>query len=1269
MSSVNSYENAARDIEQEKKMVAALKRLSIGNMMNYDPDLPPEELDFQFSYDDVNISSQPQSESDDIGPHETDREVPMSAPAPTSMAPALARAKSLHRQQSRRKSSLISEEVFFDTEEDLVDTPLDPNELLWVPASLHPEVDPEQFKMHIKSTVDEIMEKKLKRGNSMSKRSSLILVEDRNDDDEESNIEEAPSTAPQVPTTPPTSTTSSPSPHHTQQLSGNPKRYSNPSLRDLTKELENLSKLAGMDSSDAVTLARTLSTSSLGYTEVEKQAFDEMNSPPNTKTSPERQESNGGAGTEQFDTPESPTRQRAERRYHRSQRDQTNYAQSQQYPYQEQQHHRSGLDQGQPLQHRRHNRPVNVPTAEHSSKSAAPLKRSRRLDYRKNTGPPGNLSSGSNLQQTKADKLSELRNNLQNSSLTTPSSTSSERTAKPSRSQNVKTNSYSQHQNRSSQMLFSYRNPNLPSGSNQQKVVSRDSPYPSSASTHGPIENQFHSRKVSPVGHQSRPESYQQQVNPDNSRPRQAPPHPRHSNKQHQQNRKSSQESLERAQSPNNSQYPQYGQQMPYNENMRHSKSPAYQPGSSRERHRESKVHRTHSPGNPQQLPSQVHTQQQYQHRHVQPDSQIQKSPLQKVNNKSKELNQNLDLLRSEINEFKESLHKTDPIPMQNVEHTPTTTPDINITQDPDFSFDASYQDVSYEDSLGMEKEVLKELHEEKNGVLGDLNKGDYLETEVDDNVMTSPNLDKVSTKEFEITNNSQGNEQPQEVVPTEVERLHTVYEADTSDKRQGGQQEESITPKTSPRKKKTFGLLGNSENKAHIGGVPSGSAVNAAVTAVAAATASTTDTPTNGKSLKKKKSWTWLKERAVSTSAVESTSNNQQESHSAKKLSPRSISNPETENRDKESVVSDRVSNESARTQESGGSIGKENMISKLFKKKKSTPTSVPAILEEDIPQKESSLQSSGVTVDYESDVESKVSKASSQSKKKSSGGLFKKKSKGKKDKTSIPQSRSNNSINSYISNKSQEPEVHSGGDEFEQIAISQEKEKSYPKKSIIAKLKSGVKSEEREQPIEHIISEVREEEYGHEIDGVDVDMEVEMGTGNTQEVTEVENTPQTTLDVQEKLKKSIKRHSRANQPLEFTDSAFGFPLPPPSQSTLVMLDYRFPVHVERAIYRLSHLKLANPKRSLREQVLLSNFMYAYLNLVDHTLHLEQQLSNTPEVSDATTTENVDDILLDEQMLFSSEEPISAEDEFEGETITIDLDVADVHNMSHLET
>ena len=89
------------------------------------------------------------------------------------------------------------------------------------------------------------------------------------------------------------------------------------------------------------------------------------------------------------------------------------------------------------------------------------------------------------------------------------------------------------------------------------------------------------------------------------------------------------------------------------------------------------------------------------------------------------------------------------------------------------------------------------------------------------------------------------------------------------------------------------------------------------------------------------------------------------------------------------------------------------------------------------------------------------------------------------------------------------------------------------------------------------------------------------------------------------------VKRPERANAPMQFTDSAFGFPLPALTISTVIMFDYRLNINVERAIYRLSHLKLSDPKRELRQQVLLSNFMYAYLNLVNHTLYMEQFATN----------------------------------------------------------
>lgn len=75
--------------------------------------------------------------------------------------------------------------------------------------------------------------------------------------------------------------------------------------------------------------------------------------------------------------------------------------------------------------------------------------------------------------------------------------------------------------------------------------------------------------------------------------------------------------------------------------------------------------------------------------------------------------------------------------------------------------------------------------------------------------------------------------------------------------------------------------------------------------------------------------------------------------------------------------------------------------------------------------------------------------------------------------------------------------------------------------------------------------------------------------------------------------------------------DSSSRNPSPDPSREKPHQNFYytRFPIHIERAIYRLSHLKLANPRRPLHQQVLLSNFMYSYLAKVQQTQpHLVQQ-------------------------------------------------------------
>ncbi|RFU72260.1 sporulation zds1 [Trichoderma arundinaceum] len=62
--------------------------------------------------------------------------------------------------------------------------------------------------------------------------------------------------------------------------------------------------------------------------------------------------------------------------------------------------------------------------------------------------------------------------------------------------------------------------------------------------------------------------------------------------------------------------------------------------------------------------------------------------------------------------------------------------------------------------------------------------------------------------------------------------------------------------------------------------------------------------------------------------------------------------------------------------------------------------------------------------------------------------------------------------------------------------------------------------------------------------------------------------------------------------------------------------IDYnwsRFPLLEERAIYRMAHIKLANPRRSLHSQVLLSNFMYSYLAIVQ-AMHPQMNVPVSPQ-------------------------------------------------------
>lgn len=74
--------------------------------------------------------------------------------------------------------------------------------------------------------------------------------------------------------------------------------------------------------------------------------------------------------------------------------------------------------------------------------------------------------------------------------------------------------------------------------------------------------------------------------------------------------------------------------------------------------------------------------------------------------------------------------------------------------------------------------------------------------------------------------------------------------------------------------------------------------------------------------------------------------------------------------------------------------------------------------------------------------------------------------------------------------------------------------------------------------------------------------------------------------------------------------------PDPPPPRQLRPDVDYpytRFPILEERAIYRMAHIKLANPKRNLLSQVLLSNFMYSYLAKIQ-AMHPQLQVPVSPQ-------------------------------------------------------
>lgn len=89
-----------------------------------------------------------------------------------------------------------------------------------------------------------------------------------------------------------------------------------------------------------------------------------------------------------------------------------------------------------------------------------------------------------------------------------------------------------------------------------------------------------------------------------------------------------------------------------------------------------------------------------------------------------------------------------------------------------------------------------------------------------------------------------------------------------------------------------------------------------------------------------------------------------------------------------------------------------------------------------------------------------------------------------------------------------------------------------------------------------------------------------------------------------------------------------------PPPRILKPDIDYnwtRFSILEERAIYRMAHIKLANPRRELYSQVLLSNFMYSYLAKVQQ-MHPQIQIGNSKQAKLAVAQQKKEQALQQQQ-------------------------------------
>ncbi|CAN3502261.1 hypothetical protein DICA1_E06282 [Diutina catenulata] len=1405
LSQKSNYESAVQNIEQEKKMVAALKRLSLGHMMNYDPDVPMDDIDthnlraqfdepspnlFVPSDDDPDhpwtVGQTPESYGAGSTPGALAALAGQSAPSdrkssefrggarernsrdsssPLSTSPPVSSPRSpndtlRHRQQTLQTLQQQSVEEFYDAE-DSEEILQNPNSLLWVPATAHPEIDPEQFKSHVKNKVDELS-KQITSADPTSPPSSESSPQRTSGDVKRHSSQTSARGAPQR--------TRSTSSQGNKRDSVHSHRFSNPSLRDLTSELEKLSKLAGMDATDAVTLARTLSTSSIGYTDVERLAIDEMTSKRASMVSVEYDSDEDWFSDNDSDTsggspppahPLSTTlmlQQRLQMQFQQSQ-----LARERELRDERGIHRRSSMKQSQSADDAdaaARAQPQQVPFGGHqrqvpgrrglaaaaarATTTAEPtrvsptsptgdnfaLKRSRRTNYKHQpVQPVGPTETPKNKQ----GKLQELRNNLLGGNII--SGTKKGKPEAPPAPANRR-------RARDSTLLFSYRNPNDEAGkpspagpmAGQAPQPAPQHPYQHQHQPQHQHQQRPRHQQKSPPGNQQPPRSPQLQGHQIQPRGQRQQPYIRQPQPQQQVHQQYPQHQ-QVAHHPYQKHYPQAQpvQKMPSKQSQGpypsqgwhkgqpqqgHMQTSPQQPGAHKSPQQHAKPSQSRQMGGYQGWDNQLQAQQAAQQAAPSRNKQAM-YPYATGNQRTAQLSQNLDLLRSEINEFKESLTKNDhPAPAATAPREPERPDDDD--DDGDFSFKLTSNYPEYE-AAPMETQVRHDLKQRghDNGYYVGSGFGD------DDEPPVSPDLDvRIQQHEAQLrrqqeellalkrrqhsqsrkkhpstgsaasaTSTSSSEDpvqlqnppshyrhQPPAQVIEDAPLVEDTIDSDDDDDDVGNttqiiehpgvhaksspypsptleeheprrqhhhpmapqlapatqpalqaspqvhprQQKPQLDPSALPRdppatstpkklkKKKSFGILGST----HAQTSPAQEATS--------------------KKLKKKKSWPWLRERSVSASSVDA--QNLPPVPDNVKI-PRSVSNPEEKPGQTQRTSHDSGhSDSSAQSGHTHASPGKENMITKLFKKKKQAAAPSDASIH------------SGHSQDSASSEDERMRKGKKMSSDSSPRAHSRTPSSELRNESYNAATMVAMTGSDLITPVDEEPAMEARELDYGESAQQQylydpmvpvnEQEEEEEKENKMKKLKSKFKKKEPEKPAAAPVAAPAASAATTAVTTAPAVPGPQPASDDQDE----EKPLQSTLEVQEKLRKSIKRTSKANQPIEFTDSAFGFPLPPPSHSTLVMLDYRFPVHVERAIYRLSHLKLANPKRSLREQVLLSNFMYAYLNLVDHTLHLEQQM-------------NSDDADDDEKLFGDSELGDTFTEEDESESIPLDLD------------